>query len=42
MLISADRAGNAVGIDPHKRTLTAVVIDARGGDRRRRALPDLR
>ena len=31
MLISEDRAGNAVGIDPHKRTLTAVVIDARGG-----------
>jgi transposase len=31
MLISEARAGNAVGIDPHKRTLTAVVIDARGG-----------
>jgi transposase len=31
MLVSADRAGNAVGIDPHKRTLTAIVIDARGG-----------
>lgn len=31
MLISEDRAGNAVGIDPHKRTLTAVVVDARGG-----------
>jgi transposase len=31
MLVSEDRAGNAVGIDPHKRTLTAVVIDARGG-----------
>jgi hypothetical protein len=31
MLVTADRAGNAVGIDPHKRTLTAIVIDARGG-----------
>ena len=31
MLISEARAGNAVGIDPHKRTLTAVVVDARGG-----------
>src|SRR5215211_4387679 len=31
MLISEARAGNAVGIDPHKRTLTAIVVDARGG-----------
>ena len=31
MLVGADRAGNVVGIDPHKRTLTAIVIDARGG-----------
>ena len=31
VLIGADRAGNVVGIDPHKRTLTAIVIDARGG-----------
>lgn len=30
-LISEARAGNVVGIDPHKRTLTAAVIDARGG-----------
>jgi transposase len=31
MLTSEARAGNAVGIDPHKRTLTAIVVDARGG-----------
>jgi hypothetical protein len=31
MLVGADRAGNAVGVDPHKRTVTAIVIDARGG-----------
>ena len=31
VLSGADRAGNVVGIDPHKRTLTAIVIDARGG-----------
>ena len=31
MLVSEARAGNAVGIDPHKRTLTAIVVDARGG-----------
>ena len=31
MLVSEARAGNAVGVDPHKRTLTAVVVDARGG-----------
>ena len=30
-LLTADRAGNVVGVDPHKRTLTATVIDARGG-----------
>jgi hypothetical protein len=30
MLIGEDRAGNAVGVDPHKRTLTAIVVDARG------------
>jgi transposase len=30
-LIAEDRAGNIIGIDPHKRTLTATVIDARGG-----------
>jgi hypothetical protein len=29
-LLAADQAGNVVGIDPHKRTLTAVVLDARG------------
>ncbi|MGH2844053.1 MAG: IS110 family transposase, partial [Solirubrobacteraceae bacterium] len=26
-----DRTGTVVGIDPHKRTLTATVVDARGG-----------
>ena len=31
VLITPDHAGNVVGIDPHKRTLTAVVVDARGG-----------
>jgi transposase len=31
VLISDDRAANVVGIDPHKRTLTATVADARGG-----------
>lgn len=31
LLLTPDRAGNVVGIDPHKRTLTAVVVDARGG-----------
>jgi hypothetical protein len=30
-LITPDHTGNVVGIDPHKRTLTAVVVDARGG-----------
>ena len=31
VLLTPDHAGNVVGIDPHKRTLTAVVVDARGG-----------
>jgi transposase len=31
VLITPDCAGNVVGIDPHKRTLTAAVVDARGG-----------
>jgi transposase len=31
LLLTPDQAGNVVGIDPHKRTLTAVVVDARGG-----------
>ena len=31
VLITPDRAGNVVGVDPHKRTLTATVVDARGG-----------
>jgi transposase len=31
VLLSPDQAGNVVGVDPHKRTLTAVVVDARGG-----------
>ena len=30
-LITPDRAGNVVGVDPHKRTLTATVLDPRGG-----------
>jgi transposase len=30
-LITPDHAGNVVGIDPHKRTLTATVGDPRGG-----------
>jgi hypothetical protein len=30
-LTTPDRAGNVVGVDPHKRTLTATVVDARGG-----------
>src|SRR3954465_15737812 len=30
LLLTPDHAGNVVGIDPHKRTLTAVVVDARG------------
>jgi transposase len=31
LLITPDLAGNVVGIDPHKRTLTATVVDPRGG-----------
>jgi transposase len=31
LLITPDHAGNVVGVDPHKRTLTATVLDARGG-----------
>ena len=31
VLLTPDHAGHVVGIDPHKRTLTAVIIDARGG-----------
>jgi hypothetical protein len=31
VLLTPDHAGNLVGIDPHKRTLTAAVVDARGG-----------
>jgi transposase len=31
LLLTPDHAGNVVGVDPHKRTLTAVVVDARGG-----------
>ena len=30
-LLTPDHAGNVVGVDPHKRTLTATVVDARGG-----------
>ncbi len=31
VLVTPDHAGNVVGIDPHKRTLSATVADARGG-----------
>jgi transposase len=31
VLITPDHAGNVVGVDPHKHTLTATVIDPRGG-----------
>ena len=31
LLMTRDHAGNVVGVDPHKRTLTATVADARGG-----------
>jgi transposase len=31
VLITPDQAGSVVGIDPHKLTLTAAVVDARGG-----------
>jgi hypothetical protein len=30
-LITPDRVGNVVGVDPHKRTLTATVVDPRAG-----------
>ena len=30
-LLTPDHAGNVVGVDPHKRTLTATVVDTRGG-----------
>jgi hypothetical protein len=30
-LMTPDHAGNVVGVDPHKRTLTATVVDPRGG-----------
>jgi transposase len=31
LLLTPDHAGNVVGIDPHKQTLTATVVDPRGG-----------
>ena len=31
LLLTPDRAGNVVGIDPHTRSLTATVVDPRGG-----------
>lgn len=31
VLITPDHAGSVVGVDPHKRTLSAAVVDARGG-----------
>lgn len=31
VLITPDHAGNVVGVDPHKLTLTATVVDPRGG-----------
>ncbi len=31
LLITPDRAGHVVGIDPHKHTLSAAIVDARGG-----------
>src|SRR6201989_3685831 len=31
LLMTPDHAGTVCGVDPHKRTLTATVIDARGG-----------
>lgn len=31
LLLTPDHAGNVVGIDPHKETLTATVVDPRGG-----------
>src|SRR6201987_309556 len=31
LLMTPDHAGNVVGVDPHKQTMTATVIDARAG-----------
>jgi hypothetical protein len=31
LLLTPDHAGNVVGVDPHKLTLTATVLDPRGG-----------
>ena len=31
VLLTPDHAGNVVGVDPHKLTLTATVLDPRGG-----------
>jgi transposase len=31
VLLTPDRAGNVVGVDPHKRTLSATIVDPRGG-----------
>jgi transposase len=31
VLITPDHAGNVVGVDPHKRSLSATVVDPRGG-----------
>jgi hypothetical protein len=31
LLIAPDIAGNVVGIDPHRQTLTATIADPRGG-----------
>ena len=31
VLIAPVDAGNVVGIDPHQRSLSAAVVDARGG-----------
>ena len=31
VLLTPDQAGNVVGVDPHKRSLSATVVDPRGG-----------
>jgi transposase len=31
VLLTSDHAGNVVGVDPHKRSLSATVVDPRGG-----------
>src|SRR5512140_788786 len=31
VLLTPDYAGNVVGVDPHKRSLSATVVDPRGG-----------